>query len=100
VGNRYGLGISFYLNQFVRLDYDLGIGQNSYPEPQSIRLPTGEYVEIMRIDNFLSHSGGIVIRIIKNTGIGIEGTYSNRESNYPGANLKRFFVGGFITYDF
>lgn len=100
VGNRYGLGISFYLNKFIRLDYNFRSGQNNYPEPTLIRLPTGDYVEIKRRDNYLVHSGAIVIRIIKNTGIGIEGNYLNRESNYPGINLKRFFVGGYITYDF
>lgn len=100
VGNRYGLGISFYLNKFIRLDFDFRSGQNNYPEPTSIRLPTRDYVEIKRRDNYLNHRGAIVIRIIKNTGIGVEGNYLNRESNNPGANINRFFIGGYITYDF
>ena len=100
VGNRYGLGITFYLNRFIRLDYNYRHGRNYYPEPTLIRLPTGESVEINRLDKYLLQSGAIVIRIIKNTGIGIEVNYMNRDSNYPGISLKRFFVGGYLTYDF
>jgi hypothetical protein len=100
VANRYGLGISFYLNKFIRLDYNFRRDRNDYPEPTLIRLPTGDPVEIKRSDKYLLHSGAIVIRIIKNIGIGIEGNYYRRDSNYPGINLNRLFVGGYLTYDF
>jgi len=98
--NRYGAGISFYLNQFIRLDYNFSRGENMYPELQLIVLPDGTNEEIKRKDIYDVHSGAIVIRIVKNTGIGLRADYWERKSNYPGANVHRFFAGGFLTYEF
>jgi hypothetical protein len=100
VGNRYGLGVSYYLNKFIRLDYNFRQGKNAYPEPTQVRLPSGDLVEIKRLDKYLYHTGAIVIRIIRSTGIGVEFNYLKRDSNYPGLNIKRYFVGGYLTYDF
>jgi hypothetical protein len=98
--NRYGIGISFYLNRFIRLDYNFNFGENKYPEAQIAVLPNGNYEEIKRKDIYDIHSGAIVFRIVKNTGIGIRADYWERRSDYPGVNVHRLFVGGFLTYEF
>lgn len=98
--DRYGTGISFYLTRFLRLDYDFIYGIGSYPEMTAVRLPDESYKEIKREDLYRIHTAGIVFRIVRNTGIGVRFYYWERESNIPGAGRNRWFVGGYVTYEF
>jgi len=101
VENRYGGGVSFYLNQYLRLDYDFSYGTNQYPEEVPVSLPDGGIQEIIRKDTYRSHSAGFGIRIIRNFGIGLVATLYDRNSNYPPAdNRKRWFAGGYLIYEF
>jgi hypothetical protein len=96
-----GAGLSYYLTQFLRLDYDFSYGENQYPEKTIIRLPDESYEEILRRDKILTHRLGTVFRIFQNTGLGIMLDYWERNSNdYRWGRRRSLFFGGYITYDF
>jgi len=96
----YGAGISFYMNQFIRLDYDFAYRDSFYPEPETVRLPDESYQEINRKDKYTSHSIGIIFRVFRNVGIGLRTTYWERDSNFIYYNRNQLFVGGSVTYEF
>lgn len=98
--NRYGAGISFYLTQYLRLDYDLVFGRSHYPELMLNRMPDGSYQEIFREDKNYIHTAGIVFRILRNIGLGLTVNYWERQSNYYLENRHRWFAGGYVTYEF
>ena len=100
IENRWGTGISFYLTKFLRLDYDFSYGEANYPEVMFLWLPDGSYEEILRKDIYHIHTAGFVIRIIRNTGIGLMVNYWKRDSNYYWETRDRMFVGGYVTYEF
>ena len=100
IENRYTPGLSFYLNQFIRLDYNFFYGKSRYPEAEVIRLPDEGYVEFFRTDKHYSHTAGFVVRLVRNTGIGLTVNYWRRDSTDFRQNRSRWFVGGFITYEF
>lgn len=96
----YGAGISFYLTQFLRLDYDFSYGRSNYPEVATIRTSEEVYEEIKRRDSNYAHTLGFVIRVIRRTGIGIMTNFWQRKSNMPRVGRKRWFLGGYVTYEF
>jgi len=96
----YGAGVSLYLTGFLRLDYDFNYGLSNYPEPMTVRLQNGNFQEIKRKDTYYIHSLGFVIRVIRSTGVGIRYNYWERDSNISRVGRKRWFVGGYITYEF
>ena len=100
VENRWGAGASFYLTRFLRLDYDFNYGKDSYPEEAFVISPSGQPEQIKRSDLFRVHMAGVVVRIIKNTGIGLAMNFWQRESNIYFENRERFFWGAFLTYEF
>lgn len=100
IEDSYGAGLSFYLNQYIRLDYDFTYRDSYYPEPDTIRLPDESYTELNREDDYISHRAGIVIRVYRNTGIGLMATYWERDSNFPIYSRDQLFLGGYITYEF
>lgn len=98
--DRYGAGISFYPIRFFRLDYDFAYAMGHYPESVLIRQPDETYMEIKRRDHYRIHTAGFAFRIIRNTGLGVRFTYWERESNIAWAGRNRWFVGGYVTYEF
>jgi len=82
IEDRYGAGISFYLTHFLRLDYNFSHGEANYPELMLLQMPDGQYEEIKRKDTYRIHTAGFVVRIIRNTGIGLMFNFWERESNY------------------
>ncbi len=60
----------------------------------------GRYEEIKRKDTYRIHTAGFVVRIIRNTGIGLMVNFWGRESNYYWENRNRRFIGGYVTYEF
>jgi len=100
IEDRYGSGISFYLTKFLRLDYNFNYGEASYPELMLLQMPDGQYEEIKRKDTYHIHTAGFVVRIIRNTGIGLMFNFWERESNYFWENRNREFIGGYVTYEF
>jgi Putative beta-barrel porin 2 len=101
IDGRLGAGLSFYLSRNIRLDYDFATGRGDYPDIITVvTLPDGTTKEIKRKDNYLSHSGSVVIRIQRNTGIGFRINYWQRESNDIRYNSDRWTGGVYIIYDF
>ena len=100
VSNNYGTGFSFYLSSLIRLDYDFSYGGGRYPEPTPIILPDGTRQEVERNDIYRNHSAGVVFRILRNTGLGLSGVYSERNSSYDLWDSNRLTIGVFLTYDF
>ena len=98
--NRYGGGVSFYFTKFLRVDYNLSYGESNYPEISLIKMVDGSYKEIKRKDLYRVHTVGFVIRIIKDTGLGMMVNFWDRDSNYYWVNRNRAFIGAYLTYEF
>ena len=93
-------GLSFYLSQRVRLDYRFLYGEGRYPEPFLSVQPKGTVEMVRRRDTYRTHTAGIVFRVIGNTGIGLQAILWERDSNYYYESRQRYFVGGYLTYEF
>jgi hypothetical protein len=100
IEDRYGLGASFYMNQYIRLDYDFSYRDTFYPEAQRIRMPDESYQNINRSDQYLNHTAGFVIRIFRSMGIGVQAVYWKRISNIRLWDRNQLFLGGYLTYQF
>ncbi len=100
IDNEAATGVSFYFTKFLRIDYDFRYGRYNYPEEILVISPGGQPEQIKRSDLYRSHVAGFVIRIIRNTGLGLAINYWARESNINYENRKRFFWGAFVTYEF
>jgi hypothetical protein len=99
IADNFGAGLSFYPSQSLRLDYNFTYGENVYPE-SPIVLPADEPSQATRRKElYRTHSGNVVIRVIRSMGIGLTVNYFERISNYFG-EMKRLMAGAFITYDF
>jgi hypothetical protein len=100
IEGQWSLGCSLYLNSFLRLDYDYSNGRGAYPEPVPVSGPGGQIDEILRRDGYQTHSAGFVIRIVRETGIGLQMNYWERNSNIYAAQRSRWFLGGYLTFEF
>jgi hypothetical protein len=100
IENRIGTGISFYVTQFLRIDYDFSYREGKYPKESIFQLQDYGNIEIERENEYLTHSAGLVFRLIGNTGIGLTVTYWERDSNVEGVGRKGAFIGGYLAYDF
>lgn len=99
--NLYGAGLSFYLTRFLRFDYDFSYGDLDYPEPIVVRMPDESYQEMYRKDIYRFHRAGFVVRVIRNTGIGLTINFWERDSSDSRYGTRdRWFVGGYLTYEF
>jgi hypothetical protein len=100
IENKWNVGLSFYLTRLLRIDYDLQYGELKYPEPFKIPGSVQPFLEISRTDVHRTHSVGVTIAIIRNTGIQLSYNIFDRTSNAPGFNIKRNFIGISLTQDF
>jgi len=93
-----GGGVSFYLAEFVRLDYDFDAGLTSYPEAESAVVAEGGFAG--RDDRHTNHAVGLVFRILRTAGIGLTWNRATWTSTLPGWDRKRSFIGAYLTYRF
>ncbi len=101
IDNRFGAGLSYYLSRNLRLDYDFAAGSGDYAGITVVTFPDGTTQEIQRKDTYLSHSGSIVVRILRTTGIGFRVNFTQRDSNdFYYNNQDRWTAGLFFIYDF
>lgn len=100
IENKGNAGLSFYLTRLLRIDYDFQYGELKYPEPFKISGSVQPFLEISRKDVYRTHSIGVTIAIIRNTGIQLSYNIFDRTSNAPGFNIKRNFIGISLTQDF
>jgi hypothetical protein len=100
VENKGDAGLSLYLTKFFRINYDFQYGELKYPEPFKISGSVQPFLEISRKDVYRTHSVGVTIAIIRNTGIQLSYNIFDRTSNAPGFNIKRNFIGISLSQDF
>lgn len=98
--NNITSGLSYYLIRPLRIDYSYSYGLGLYPGLLPVQQPDGSVLEIERKDKYHTHTLGLVFRIVRNTGIGINMTQWSRDSNFYFAERGRLFVGAYLTYDF
>ena len=100
VDNNIGGGVSFYLTKFLRIDYDMSYREGDYPGLFSFMELDGSMTELKRKDIYRMHTVGVVFRIFRDVGLGVNVNFWDRDSNYFIVNRDRVFVGGYLTYDF
>ncbi len=100
VDTRVRAGFSLYLVRSLRIDARVDFGTMSYPEPQEIWSDGVLVVIDHRQDIQRNLSVGPVVRIAGTVGLGVAYNFYRRTSNAPGFDIRRNFVGAFITYEF
>lgn len=93
-------GLSIYLTPSFRIDGSFQSGTMSYPEPQEVRDGTGYVLIDSRRDAQRNFSVGPVLRVAGSVGLGLTYNFYRRTSNAPGFDVRRDFVGAFLTYEF
>jgi hypothetical protein len=96
IENTEGAGVSVYLSQNIRFDYDYNIGDSEYPPI----IGPGLDLVPSRDDRIQNHRVGIYLRIQKNIGLGIIASAWQRNSTLSLLRSKRLFIGANLTYDF
>jgi hypothetical protein len=100
VDTRARAGLSLYLAEWLRLDGAIQYGTLVYPDPQEV-WHDGAYILVeRREDTQQVLSVGPVVRVGGTTGIGLTFNLYSRTSNAPGFDVRRNFVGAFVTYEF
>ena len=93
-------GLSFYIAPFLRIDGTVQLGTLDYPEPQEVWVGGEVLVIDRRKDVHRTFSVGPVVRVAGTAGLGLTYNFYRRTSNAPGFNVRRNFVGAFLTYEF
>jgi hypothetical protein len=93
-------GLSLYLFHSLRIDGGIQYGTMSYPEPLEVWSGGVPVIIEHREDVQRNLSVGPVVRISGTVGLGMTYNFYRRTSNAPGFNIRRNFVGAFITYEF
>ena len=100
VDARARAGLSLYLAEFLRIDGGVQYGTLSYPEPQEVWWDGAPVFVDRRKDVQRNFSVGPVVRLGGTVGLGLTYNFYRRTSNAPGFDVRRNFVGAFITYEF
>lgn len=100
VDGRARAGLSFHVAPFLRIDGNLQFGTMAYPEPQEVWYGGEVFVIDRREDVNRTFSVGPVVRVVGTVGLGLTYNFYKRTSNAPGFNVRRNFVGAFLTYEF
>ena len=98
--SRLSPGLSYYLTRSIRLDYDFSFGRGDYPDLLPSSSPGSPGEEITRQDRYHSHSAAVVVRLVRDIGIGLMANYWKRASNYRLIEIDRLFLGLYLTYEF
>jgi hypothetical protein len=93
-------GLSLYLFRGLRFDLGAQLGRISYPEPQTVYDHGVPVVIARRADSQRNFSIGPVVRVSGAAGIGLTCNFYARTSNAPGFDIRRNFIGAFLTYEF
>ncbi len=100
VDGRARAGLSLYIGPFLRIDGGVQSGTMAYPEPQEVWHDGAVVVVDSRKDVTRTFSAGPVVRITGTVGLGLTYNSYRRTSNAPGFDVRRDFVGAFLTYEF
>ncbi len=100
IDSRVRAGLSVYLAPFLRIDGAAQRGTMAYPEPQEVWYD-GAFVTVDRREDVQDvFSAGPVVRLAGTVGLGLTYNVTRRTSNAPGFDVRRDFVGAFLTYEF
>ena len=92
--------MSAYVTKFMRFDYDFSNIVSKYPiGTQMSDLDVNNDVFVYK-DKYRLHKVGVTFRIIRDVGARFIVSMMERESNLPGRELDRIFIGGNLEYDF
>jgi hypothetical protein len=98
--SRLRAGLALYLLPGLRLDGGVQYSAMAFPEPQEV-WDGGTFVVVeRRRDDQWGFSAGPVVRISGAVGLGLTYNAYRRTSNAPGFDVRRSFIGAFITYEF
>ena len=100
IDNRYLLGASVYVTDFLRLDYDFSLGRSNYPELIPLYYPDGSFENIKRVDNYYTHTLRLVVRLFEEIGLGISANQWSRDSNYLGESRSQIYFDATMTFSF
>jgi len=100
IDSRVRVGLAFYVAPFLRIDGSVQYGTMAYPEPQEVWYGGDVFVIGRREDVDGTFSVGPVVRVAGTVGLGLSYNFYRRTSNAPGFNVRRNFVGAFLTYEF
>ncbi len=100
IDGRARAGLSFYVSPFLRIDGTVQLGTMDYPEPQDVWYGGEVFLIDRREDVYRTFSVGPVVRVAGTAGLGLTYNFYRRTSNAPGFNIRRNFVGAFLTYEF
>lgn len=100
VENRESAGISYRLTRRLRLGYDVRFAGLRYPDPFMIEDPVLGPREILRKDTQRTHSIGVAVFFFRKTGIQLSYNFFKRNSNMPGLDRNKGFIGISLTQDF
>ena len=100
IDGRARAGLSLYVAPFLRIDGTVQFGTMAYPEPQEVWYGGEVFVVDRRADAHRTFSVGPVVRVAGTVGLGLTYNFYRRTSNAPGFNVRRNFVGAFLTYEF
>jgi hypothetical protein len=100
VDSRVRAGLSIYLAPFLRIDGAAQYGTMTYPEPQEVWYDGAVVLVDRREDVQRVFSAGPVVRVTGTVGLGLTYNVYERTSNAPGFDVRRNFVGAFLTYEF
>jgi hypothetical protein len=100
VDTRGRLTLSLYLGRSLRVDGGVQLGAIVYPEPQAVWTGGDVIIVDHRRDDQANFSVGPVLRISGPVGLGVTYNFYTRTSNAPGFDVRRNFVGAFVTYEF
>jgi hypothetical protein len=100
IDGRVRAGLSLYVAPFLRIDGTVQLGTMDYPEPQEVWYGGEMFVIDRREDVHRTFSVGPVVRVVGTVGLGLTYNFYRRTSNAPGFNVRRNFVGAFLTYEF
>jgi len=100
IDSRVRANLSVYIAPFLRLDAGAQLGSMTYPEPQTVWTGGGPVVVDDRRDDDRIFSAGPVVRLGGTLGLGLTINLYSRSSNAPGFDIRRNFVGAFVTYEF
>ena len=100
IDSRFRANLSFYLAPFLRLDAGAQLGSMAYPEPQTVWSGGVPFVVDDRRDDDRIFTAGPVVRLGGTVGLGLTINLYSRSSNAPGFDIRRNFIGAFLTYEF
>jgi len=91
----YGIGLARSLSRRISLTYDFYYGRNVYPGGVT---PSGEILE-KRIDNYLTHSLGLNLRLSRILELTLLGNRGKRDTAFGPRRVSRhYFIGFSLTY--